>query len=141
MSGISAGKKLHDAGYNNFQILEASDRVGGRMLHRTIGGHVVEIGAMWIYGKGSNPVYDLALKYNLSFTESYSDDWTVLDENGGNVTAAADDAYDALDKVLEDLGSFAAKARLANTEDFSVRAGIRHFGWLPNSVVEDAVEA
>lgn len=136
MAGISAGKKLYDAGYRNFQILEATDRIGGRMRHGRIDDVTVEVGAMWIYGMGSNPVYELALNYNLSVTDNYADDWTVINYAGENVTDEADAAYEKLETVLSDLYAYAQTEQ----DDVTVRAGIRHLGWRPQNVVEETIE-
>ena len=141
MSGISAGKKLHDAGYTNFQIIEASNRIGGRVESVKLQSHRVEMGGMWIYGKGTNPVYNMAMQYNLSFTENYSDDWTVLNDAGEHVTDAADEAYDAFEQIMRDCGTLADRARARNLDDFTTRACIRHYNWRPKTPIEDAIEA
>ena len=49
MSGISAGKTLHNGGYTNFIILEARDKVGGRLKAVDFAGVKVEVGANWIH--------------------------------------------------------------------------------------------
>lgn len=47
LSGLSAARKLHEAG-KSFVVLEARDRVGGKTLtHHTRGG-VIELGAAWV---------------------------------------------------------------------------------------------
>ena len=50
MSGISAAKSLYEHGVKNFMILEARDRIGGRMRSEEFGGIRVELGEQWIYG-------------------------------------------------------------------------------------------
>ena len=141
MAGVAAGKKLYDSGYTNFQIIEATDRIGGRVRNVPLGKSQVEIGAMWIYGKGSNPVYTLAQKYNLSFTEEFLDEWTVINDKGEDVTDAADEAYELLEEKFESYTEFGADARAMDKNDFSLRAGMRHMGWNPQTAVEDAVDA
>lgn len=49
-------------------MLEASDRIGGRIRKEQFGGVPVETGAGWIQGVGGkepNPVWDLAAKSGL----------------------------------------------------------------------------
>ena len=49
-------------------ILEASDRIGGRIHKECFGGVSVELGAGWIAGVGgreANPVWELAVQHNL----------------------------------------------------------------------------
>ena len=50
MSGISAAKTLYEKGVKNFTILEARDRIGGRMRSEEFGGIRVELGEQWIQG-------------------------------------------------------------------------------------------
>lgn len=61
--GISAAKVLAENGVEDLVILEASDRIGGRIRKEDFGGVSVELGAGWIAGVGgkeSNPVWELA---------------------------------------------------------------------------------
>lgn len=66
--GLSAAKVLVDNGIDDVVILEASDRIGGRVCKENFGGVSVELGAGWIVGVGGkepNPVWELALKSSL----------------------------------------------------------------------------
>lgn len=45
-SGVTAAYKLHEKGYRNITLYEASDRVGGKVHSVEIDGHVVEVGAI-----------------------------------------------------------------------------------------------
>lgn len=68
MKGISAAKVLAENGIEDLVILEASDRIGGRIRKENFGGLSVELGAGWIAGVGgkeSNPVWELAAKSGL----------------------------------------------------------------------------
>lgn len=141
MSGMAAANTLHEAGYHNFQIIEASGTVGGRIRATDLGGYPVELGAMWIYGKGTNPVYKMAVDFNLTLTESFVDDWTVRDESGTNVTNKADEAYHRFRKALQNFSRYASEVKNTDSADLHVMAGIRHFGWLPQTTVDDVIEA
>ena len=50
MSGISAAKSLHENGVDNFMIIEARDRMGGRLRSEQFGGVRVELGEQWVFG-------------------------------------------------------------------------------------------
>ena len=50
MAGIAAAKSLYENGVNNFMILEARDRIGGRLRSAEFGGIRVELGDQWIPG-------------------------------------------------------------------------------------------
>lgn len=47
LAGLMAGYRLHQDDVD-VQVLEARDRVGGRVLTREVGGHQVDMGAQWI---------------------------------------------------------------------------------------------
>ncbi|KAF8718078.1 hypothetical protein HU200_025556 [Digitaria exilis] len=60
MSGISAGKRLSDAGITDLLILEATDHIGGRIHKRNFAGVNVEVGANWVEGVNGgkmNPIW------------------------------------------------------------------------------------
>ena len=63
-AGVSAAVKLEEFGFEDFIILEASDRIGGRVCSKSVrdGGPRVEIGAQWIHGEENNVVYEIAYK-------------------------------------------------------------------------------
>ncbi|XP_056164335.1 polyamine oxidase 1-like [Syzygium oleosum] len=68
VSGIAAAKVLAENGVEDIVILEATDRIGGRMRKEAFGGVSVELGAGWIVGVGGkvpNPVWELAAKSSL----------------------------------------------------------------------------
>ncbi|OQD81285.1 hypothetical protein PENANT_c028G03640 [Penicillium antarcticum] len=41
-------------------ILEARERIGGRVHQSSVGSHVVDLGPNWIHGAGENPIMDIA---------------------------------------------------------------------------------
>jgi polyamine oxidase len=61
--GISAGKRLSEAGITDFVILEATDRIGGRIHKTKFAGVNVESGANWVEGVNGdemNPIWSMA---------------------------------------------------------------------------------
>ncbi|KAH7290282.1 hypothetical protein KP509_30G040500 [Ceratopteris richardii] len=71
-----AAKTLSDHGINDFLILEATDKIGGRMVNTDFSGYTVEIGANWVEGVGGkhvNPIWELAKRYNLRTSKSNFD--------------------------------------------------------------------
>lgn len=59
---------LIENGVEDVVVLEASDRIGGRIRKQDFGGVSVELGAGWIVGVGGkepNPAWELAEKSNL----------------------------------------------------------------------------
>ncbi|XP_044599466.1 protein anon-37Cs-like isoform X3 [Cotesia glomerata] len=60
VSGVAAASRLLENGFDNITILEAENRIGGRIHSVKIGGYVVDLGAEWVVGEEGNAVYDLA---------------------------------------------------------------------------------
>ncbi|XP_017431314.2 polyamine oxidase 1 [Vigna angularis] len=87
ISGISAAKVLAENGIKDLVILEASDRIGGRIRKEKFGGESVELGAGWIVGVGgkeSNPVWELANDFGLrTYFADYSNvRYNIYDRSG-----------------------------------------------------------
>ena len=73
LAGLSASKEFTKLGVQSL-ILEARDRVGGRINTISFGDGVVDAGASWIHGEGPgtgdseiykntmNPLYEIAVK-------------------------------------------------------------------------------
>lgn len=62
MSGISAAKRLSEAGITDLLILEATDHIGGRMHKTNFAGINVELGANWVEGVNGgkmNPIWPI----------------------------------------------------------------------------------
>lgn len=58
ISGLACAKTLHDAG-KNVCVLEAKQRIGGR-LHSVLDQQdVLDLGASWIHGIEHNPIWDI----------------------------------------------------------------------------------
>ncbi|KAJ5918419.1 Amine oxidase [Penicillium verhagenii] len=71
-------------------ILEARDRIGGRVYQDVLEGHTVDMGANWIHGQGENPIMTMA-------RETQTVTW---DPQGGNFLVSRDGKY-----VSEELGT------------------------------------
>ncbi|XP_037496176.1 polyamine oxidase 1 isoform X1 [Jatropha curcas] len=115
ISGIAAAKTLHEAGIQDILILEATPRIGGRLMKTQFSGLTVEKGANWLFGGGpvSNPLLDLAKKLKL---RTYINDYenitsNTYKQNGGlypkqlveeveEVATARDDFCEAFSKKL-----------------------------------------
>ncbi|KAF7382463.1 hypothetical protein HZH68_015382 [Vespula germanica] len=64
-AGISAAKRLLEKGLQNITILEAGDRIGGRIHTVEFANNVVELGAQWVHGERGNIVFNLAFPHKL----------------------------------------------------------------------------
>jgi monoamine oxidase len=59
MAGLSAARSLADAGWP-VRVIEARDRIGGRVYTNRDWGVPLEMGASWIHGTTDNPLTELA---------------------------------------------------------------------------------
>ncbi|KAF5272014.1 hypothetical protein FQR65_LT04995 [Abscondita terminalis] len=64
-AGIAAATKLLKNGIEDVKILEAENRIGGRVHSVHFGGSYVDLGAEWCYGQRGNAVYDLVKESNV----------------------------------------------------------------------------
>ncbi|XP_018303236.1 peroxisomal N(1)-acetyl-spermine/spermidine oxidase-like [Mycetomoellerius zeteki] len=78
-AGIAAASRLLQKGVNDFVILEANDRIGGRINTKDFGENVVDLGAEWVHGESGNVVFQLASKHDLLNSSA-----TILDDPSKN---------------------------------------------------------
>ncbi|KAJ3638720.1 hypothetical protein MTP99_002063 [Tenebrio molitor] len=64
-SGIAAATKLLENSFNNITILEAEDRIGGRINTVKFGQNVVDLGDEYCTGTKGNIAYDLVKDYDV----------------------------------------------------------------------------
>ncbi|GKV27477.1 hypothetical protein SLEP1_g36649 [Rubroshorea leprosula] len=110
ISGISAAKVLAENGIEDLVILEASDRIGGRIRKEKFGGVSVELGAGWIAGVGgkeSNPVWELGSRLGLRtcFSDYSNARYNIYDRSGKIIPSgiAADSYKKAVDSAIQNL--------------------------------------
>lgn len=78
MAGLTAARNLQYAGSSSFLVLEARDRVGGRVLNHDLGsGHISEVGGQWI-GPGQTAIADLARELEVDIFPTYYQGKTVV---------------------------------------------------------------
>lgn len=73
VAGIAAAATLQAAGAR-VVILEARDRIGGRVWSDEVAGVPVDLGASWIHGTDGNPITELARANGVELTETDYDD-------------------------------------------------------------------
>ncbi|XP_071809333.1 uncharacterized protein [Asterias amurensis] len=140
-SGLQASRILHDAGMDDFIIIEGADQIGGRIRSTTFANRSIEIGAGWTYGSVRPLTYQLAEELNLDRKASDYESMTVRNDTGNNVTDQAFGDYDKLDPAMEKL--FSLKARIQSKKsnpDMSQRSALRLGGWSPRSDTEKLIE-
>ena len=138
---MSAARKLKELGYSNFEILEGSGRVGGRVFDLTMGGYTVEMGPMVVHAAPDNPVLALLHKYNASVQQTNYDDWIVRARNGTDVTELADTIYEERwEPAVKLMTSEADPEVYEHRPDFNMKSAFLKAGWEPNSFIDDVIE-
>ena len=126
ISGIGAAKRLRFKGYRVI-VLEARQRIGGRIWTDRSLGVPFDLGASWIHGIKGNPIYKLARKHKLElFPTDFNagqlyvggkpltgDQWTQIDWKLSRITQKAnrrmvkagieESVADAIDPLLNEL--------------------------------------
>lgn len=73
IAGLAAAGELRARGFDDVVILEARDRIGGRVWTDTIGdGFPIDLGASWIQGIDGNPIAAIARENNIA---THRTDW------------------------------------------------------------------
>jgi monoamine oxidase len=119
MAGLAAARELSEAGYR-VTVLEARERIGGRIYTDDSLGAPIDLGAAWIHGNERNPITELASEAGAF---SVATDWDSLQlySTHGPVNrssaAGAEAMWDRLAGQLEDIRGDAGR-------DESLEAGL-----------------
>ena len=66
IAGLAAAAELHAGMFEDVVLLEARDRIGGRVWTDNLGGAIpVDLGASWIHGTRGNPVTAIARTHDI----------------------------------------------------------------------------
>lgn len=103
ISGLAAAKTLHDRGFQ-VTLLEAQDKVGGRLRSNRSLGIAFDEGASWIHGIKKNPITDLAQKAGMNTFETLDESFKSYDL-GGKLRSSAvyEDTEDIFYDILDTL--------------------------------------
>ena len=88
MAGLTAARALTACGIS-VTVLEARDRLGGRLWTDDSQGVPLDLGASWIHGVGGNPLTALAAQAGLQTIPSDVETVQLWDANGQPVTESA----------------------------------------------------
>lgn len=103
ISGLAAAQKLKQKGFK-VTVLEAQDKVGGRLRTNRSLGIAFDEGASWIHGIDDNPITDLAQKAGMSTFHTKDEDRLSYDIGGLlRSNSVFDDTEEAYYSILETL--------------------------------------
>ena len=100
IAGLSAASKFHKSGQVEVCVLEASERVGGRIHTGKIGENTVEFGAGWIHGTVDNPIFDLACDLQFLHKSDLDKKWVNEDSREEPQSFATTDLQQPIDDQL-----------------------------------------
>ncbi|KAL2058091.1 hypothetical protein ABVK25_001709 [Lepraria finkii] len=136
-AGITAAQGLTNNSVTDFLIVEYNGDIGGRVAHTTFGApnqsYTVELGANWVQGivtppGPQNPIWSLALLYNLTNTYSNYSSLETFNQDGAN------DFTDLIEEFETDYSTLEQDAGYILTEnlqDRSTRSGLSLARWKP----------
>lgn len=96
IAGLAAAVELRAAGFRDVIVLEARNRIGGRIWTSKIGDYIpIDLGASWVHGITGNPIAELANKHSIGMHPTDYENATIHFRH----TAEALQSYD---EVLEE---------------------------------------
>lgn len=136
IAGITAANALSTAGVECV-LLEARDRVGGRIHTVEVGGAAVDIGAAWIHHPVGNPITRLAEAAGIDrVSGDFRPQAVFLDPTDGSVYDPPRDQVDAvISGFLSGIDSLGLSADATLDQAVSTYlAGREHEAWAPNAL-------
>lgn len=112
MAGLSAARDLASQGYP-VSLLEARDRIGGRVWTSSKFGYPTDLGASWIEGAEDNPIKELADEHEVRLKKD-DEEWIYYNTLGKDVTK---EVREVREQLRDELGD-------TENERISVKAGI-----------------
>jgi len=105
MAGLAAARRLAENGLR-VTVLEARDRIGGRLWTNRSLGVPLDLGASWIHGTRGNPIAKLARDLSQPLFEWDYEDAKIVDLTGHQ--GRLETSLDRMEEVLEELASRSA---------------------------------
>lgn len=126
IAGAASARTLTNAGVV-VQVLEASDRVGGRIRTSTEWGAPIEMGAAWVHARTGNPITNVASSAGLTLIPTDYGSEVIRDTVTGRTSARAGAVNTQLTRLTEEL------EKGSNAPSLSVASWLSAHRWRPNS--------
>lgn len=124
VAGLAAAVELKRRG-RTVTVVEARDRVGGRVHTVVKDGVAVELGAAWVHGVTGNPIADLVQSAGARLVPTNYDDETIHSMTSGRLVPGIDASIEGLQKAVTSLSDGEPPARQ------SAAAAVARAGWAP----------
>ena len=128
MAGLTAGKALAEAG-RRVLVLEAQERIGGRILTQHIGGEAIEMGAEFIHGRPPE-LWALIDEIGLETYEREGTQVCFEDDALASCGDAMGDAFDPLERLKDFDGMDLNFAEYLDREQISAEQRDRIIGYV-----------
>lgn len=145
MTGVSAANRLQELGITDFILLEAQDRLGGRMrVEEFVPGINMSVGASWIQGVDPaaprlHPLMDLVGRCGgLETMLSNFDNAVYYDSQGNVVTENL--RYGDIEAAIATAAEQSASRQANGDPDITVRQAFTEAGWIPSTPEDNFVE-
>ena len=125
-AGLGAARNLTDAGYD-VVVLEARDRIGGRILTDHWNNTSFDLGASWIHGINGNPIKTLAEKYGIQ-TIPFDNESSAIIYDGA--TPISEERKKSMGTIYNDFVDFYYKVRQnisGSSTDISLQQAVDDF--------------
>jgi monoamine oxidase len=120
IAGIAAARRLQTAGFE-VMVLEARDRIGGRIWTDTSLGFPLDLGASWIHGVTNNPIFKIARDNTIETSITDYDNSAVFEKNIGWLD---DETVTAMEDLLGEVVEGTDTLREELESDLSLREGL-----------------
>ena len=139
IAGLAAAAELKAGGFRDVVILEARDRIGGRIWTGSLSGGIpVDLGASWIHGVKDNPITEIARDNNIEVRRTNYRNEAVHARDGGQLPLSGGDIPDGFWRLAgrhPGASLQAAYDEYLKTRDFS-DAEKRYLAYLLNTTIE-----
>lgn len=117
IAGLAAARTLTDKGLSVI-VLEARDRIGGRMWTDSSLGLPLDLGASWIHGVSGNPITKLAKQFGAKTVPTDDENGIAFAADG---SALPDDEFTRMEALFEDIYEEVASMQEDTDEDMSLQ--------------------